>query len=195
MYLPSASACRRMVSRYASRGLPTLASTLYSRIMRSTMISRCSSPVPLMMVWPESGSVCTLKVGSSCASLASAMLIFSWSALVFGSTATEIMRGKFIEPPSVSLDRTHSQPLLCVSLSMAAWMLDHDADSYKKISQAFLDGRPAGGLTRDRIVDNMTLYWLTNSSTSSARLYWENFRTIFASIASGEKSPDLSLPV
>ena len=58
--------------------------------MRSTMISRCSSPMPAMMVWPESMSVRTLKVGSSCASLASAMPIFSWSALVFGSTATSM---------------------------------------------------------------------------------------------------------
>jgi pimeloyl-ACP methyl ester carboxylesterase len=80
-------------------------------------------------------------------------------------------------------------------VGLAAWMLDHDADSYEKISHAFLDGQPAGGLTRDRIVDNITLYWLTNTATSSGRLYWENFRTIFAAIASGAKSPELSLPV
>jgi pimeloyl-ACP methyl ester carboxylesterase len=47
-------------------------------------------------------------------------------------------------------------------VGLAAWMLDHDADSYEKISAAFLDERPAGDLTRDRIVDNITLYWLTN---------------------------------
>jgi pimeloyl-ACP methyl ester carboxylesterase len=56
---------------------------------------------------------------------------------------------------------------------LAAWMLDHDADSYKKISRAFVEGHPVGGLTRDRILDNITLYWLTNTAISSARLYWE----------------------
>jgi hypothetical protein len=60
---------------------------------------------------------------------------------------------------------------------------------------AFLDGHPSGDLTHDRIVDNITLYWLTNTATSSARLYWENFRTVAAAIASGQKPPKLSLPV
>jgi pimeloyl-ACP methyl ester carboxylesterase len=80
-------------------------------------------------------------------------------------------------------------------VGMAAWMLDHDADSYEKISRAFLDGQPTGGLTRDRILDNITLYWLTNTATSAARLYWENFQSIAAAIASGQKPPELSLPV
>ena len=80
-------------------------------------------------------------------------------------------------------------------VGLAAWMLDHDTDSYEKISHAFLDGRPSGGLTRDRIVDNLTLYWLTNTATSSARLYWENAQSIVAAIASGQKPPELSLPV
>jgi len=102
-------------------------------------------------------------------------------------------RGYFVEMPEHP--QTIGYALTDTPVGMAAWMLDHDADSYEKISRAFLDGQPAGGLTRDRIVDNMTLYWLTNTATSSARLYWENFRTIFASIASGEKSPELSLPV
>ena len=74
-------------------------------------------------------------------------------------------------------------------------MLDHDADSYEKISRAFLDGQPAGGLTRDRIVDNITLYWLTNTATSSARLYWENFRTIVGRDRVRAEAPELSLPV
>jgi hypothetical protein len=77
----------------------------------------------------------------------------------------------------------------------AAWGLDHDTDSYEKISHAFLDGWPSGGLTRDRIVDNITLYWLTNTATSSARLYWENAQSIVAAIASRQKPPELSLPV
>ncbi|HKB40017.1 MAG TPA: hypothetical protein VKD72_26510, partial [Gemmataceae bacterium] len=59
-------------------------------------------------------------------------------------------------------------------VGLAAWMLDHDADSYAKISRAFLDGQPTSGLTRDRVVDNFTLHWLTDTATSAARLYWEN---------------------
>ena len=73
-------------------------------------------------------------------------------------------------------------------LAMAAWILDHDPDSYAKISKAFLDGQPTGGLTRDHVLDNITLYWLTNTSTSAARLYWENFQTIVAALASGAEA-------
>ena len=75
---------------------PTLACTPNSRIMRSTIISRCSSPMPEISVCPVSGSLCTLNVGSSCESLASALPSLSWSALVLGSMATEITgAGKF----------------------------------------------------------------------------------------------------
>ena len=55
----------------------------------------------------------------------------------------------------------------------AAWMLDHDTDSYQKISRAFLGGRPADHLTRDRIVDNITLYWLTGTGASAAGVLGE----------------------
>src|SRR5262249_57370101 len=54
---------------------------------------------------------------------------------------------------------------------LAGWMIDHDAGSYAQITQVF-DGHPAGGLTRDAILDNITLYWLTNTAVSSGRLYW-----------------------
>jgi pimeloyl-ACP methyl ester carboxylesterase len=57
-------------------------------------------------------------------------------------------------------------------VALAAWILDHDKDSYEMIAPAF-DGHP-GGLTRDDVLDNITLYWLTNTGISSARLYWEN---------------------
>ncbi len=80
-------------------------------------------------------------------------------------------------------------------VGLASWMLDHDADSYEKMSRAFLDGQPSGGLTRDSVLDNITLYWLTNTATSSARLYWENAQSINEAIASGQKPPELSLPV
>jgi pimeloyl-ACP methyl ester carboxylesterase len=59
-------------------------------------------------------------------------------------------------------------------VALAAWMLDHDALSYEDISRAFVDGEPVGDLTRDEVLDNITLTWLTNTGISSARLYWEN---------------------
>jgi pimeloyl-ACP methyl ester carboxylesterase len=60
-------------------------------------------------------------------------------------------------------------------VGLAAWMLDHDARSYELIARSF-DGKPEG-LTPDDILDNITLYWLTNTAVSSARLYWDNQRT------------------
>jgi pimeloyl-ACP methyl ester carboxylesterase len=56
-------------------------------------------------------------------------------------------------------------------VGLAAWILDHDADSYALIARVF-DGATEG-LTRDDILDNITLYWLTNTLISSARLYWD----------------------
>ena len=63
-------------------------------------------------------------------------------------------------------------------IGLAAWMLDHDARSYALIARVF-DGANEG-LTRDDILDNITLYWLTNTAISSARLYWENKLAFFA---------------
>jgi len=62
-------------------------------------------------------------------------------------------------------------------IGLAAWMLDHDARSYELITRVF-DGK-AEGLTRDDILDNITLYWLTGTAISSARLYWENKLVFF----------------
>jgi pimeloyl-ACP methyl ester carboxylesterase len=56
-------------------------------------------------------------------------------------------------------------------VGLAAWMIDHDIRSYRMIARAF-DGKPEG-LTRDDVLDNVTLYWLTNTAISSARLYWD----------------------
>ena len=64
--------------------------------------------------------------------------------------------------------QTIGYPLLDSPLGLAAWMLDHDADSYEKISRAPLDGQPSGNLTRDHVLDNITLYWLTNTAASAA---------------------------
>ena len=63
-------------------------------------------------------------------------------------------------------------------VGLAAWMLDHDAGSQELIARVF-DGHPEG-LTRDDILDNVTLYWLTNTAVSSARLYWESKLPFFA---------------
>jgi pimeloyl-ACP methyl ester carboxylesterase len=63
-------------------------------------------------------------------------------------------------------------------VGLAAWMLDHDARSQALIARVF-DGQPEG-LTRDDILDNITLYWLTNTAVSSARLYWESKLPFFA---------------
>ncbi len=59
-------------------------------------------------------------------------------------------------------------------VALAAWMLDHDAQSYEDIAPAFVDDEPVGNLTRDEVLDNITLTWFTNTGVSSARLYWEN---------------------
>jgi pimeloyl-ACP methyl ester carboxylesterase len=63
-------------------------------------------------------------------------------------------------------------------VGLAAWMLDHDDRSYRLIARVF-DGEPEG-LTRDDVLDNVTLYWLTNTAVSSARLYWESKLAFFA---------------
>jgi pimeloyl-ACP methyl ester carboxylesterase len=63
-------------------------------------------------------------------------------------------------------------------VGLAAWMLDHDAKSEALIAGAF-DGRP-GGITTEDVLDNVTLYWLTNTGVSSGRLYWESKLQFFA---------------
>jgi pimeloyl-ACP methyl ester carboxylesterase len=63
-------------------------------------------------------------------------------------------------------------------VGLAAWLMDHDPHSYEQMAQAFT-GQAEGGLTRDSILDDITLYWLTNSGASSARLYWEEARFVF----------------
>jgi pimeloyl-ACP methyl ester carboxylesterase len=71
----------------------------------------------------------------------------------------------------------HPQTLYGIADSpagLAAWMADHDAQSYLDITSAFVDGSPVGNLTRDEVLDNITLTWLTNTGVSSARLYHEN---------------------
>jgi hypothetical protein len=72
-------------------------------------------------------------------------------------------------------------------------MLDHDTDSYYKMSRAFVDGQPVGNLTREHIVDNITVYWLTGTGASAARSYWEDGRA--RALAAAEPPPPASVPV
>jgi pimeloyl-ACP methyl ester carboxylesterase len=89
--------------------------------------------------------------------------------------------------------QTIGYALLDSPVALAAWMLDHDTDSYYKISRAFVDGQPAGNLTRDHVLDNVTLYWLTGTGASAARLYWEGGQA--AAHAAGPPRPAMELPV
>ena len=101
--------------------------------------------------------------------------------------------GYFLE--MATRPQTIGYALLDSPVALAAWLLDHDTDSYYKISRAFVDGEPVGGLTRDTIVDNITLYWLTGTAASAARSYWEDARALAAALASGQAPPAVSVPV
>ena len=74
-------------------------------------------------------------------------------------------------------------------------MLDHDTDSYYKISRAFVECNPVGNLSRDNILDNITLYWLTGTGASAARWYWEFGRFVAAAQAAGHAPPPVLVPV
>ena len=101
--------------------------------------------------------------------------------------------GYFLE--MATRPQTIGYALLDSPVALAAWLLDHDTDSYYKISRAFVDGEPAGNLTRETIVDNITLYWLTGTGASAARSYWEDGRALAQARASGQAPPEVSVPV
>src|SRR5271167_637384 len=99
--------------------------------------------------------------------------------------------GYFLE--QATRPQTIGYALLDSPVALAAWMLDHDTDSYYKISRAFTSGQPSGGLTRDHILDNITMYWLTGTGTSAARSYWEHGRA--AAAVARQAPPPVSVPV
>jgi pimeloyl-ACP methyl ester carboxylesterase len=99
--------------------------------------------------------------------------------------------GYFVE--QANRPETIGYALLDSPVALAAWMLDHDTDSYQKIARAFVDGQPSGNLTRDHIVDNITLYWLTGTGASAARSYWESGQA--QARAAGQAPPPVSIPV
>jgi pimeloyl-ACP methyl ester carboxylesterase len=89
---------------------------------------------------------------------------YNQMAFLYGHIPTQIMMA------------AHPQTLYGLAdspVALAAWMIDHDVASYGHIAKLFLDGEPYGDLTRDDILDNITLSWLTNTGVSCARLYQE----------------------
>jgi len=98
--------------------------------------------------------------------------------------------GYFVE--QATRPQTIGYALLDSPIALAAWMLDHDTDSYYKIAGAFVDGEPSGNLTRDHILDNVTLYWLTATGASAARSYWESGQA--QAKAAGQAPPPMTLP-
>ena len=78
-------------------------------------------------------------------------------------------------------------------IALAAWLLDHDTDSYYKIAGAFVDGKPTGNLTREHILDNISVYWLTGTGASAARNYWED--GLARAAAAEQPPPPVTVPV
>src|SRR5262249_17760469 len=99
--------------------------------------------------------------------------------------------GYFLE--QATRPQTIGYALLDSPVALAAWMLDHDTDAYYKIAGAFVEGKPSGNLTRDHILDNVTLYWVTATGASAARSYWEGGRA--AALAAGKAPSAVSIPV
>jgi pimeloyl-ACP methyl ester carboxylesterase len=93
------------------------------------------------------------------------------SALAAISTFRTSGSGYLLE--QATRPQTIGYALLDSPVAQAAWMLDHDTDSYYKISRAFVHGQPEGNLTREHILDNITLYWLMGTGASAAHSYWE----------------------
>ncbi|MGZ4223807.1 MAG: epoxide hydrolase family protein, partial [Solirubrobacteraceae bacterium] len=108
-----------------------------------------------------------------------------------GATFRATGFGYFLE--QTTRPQTIGYALLDSPVALAAWMLDHDTDSYYKISSAFVDGKPSGNLTRDHILDNITTYWLTGTEASAARSYWESGQA--TARAAGQAPPPVSVPV
>jgi pimeloyl-ACP methyl ester carboxylesterase len=99
--------------------------------------------------------------------------------------------GYFLE--QATRPQTIGYALLDSPLALAAWMLDHDTDSYQKISHAFVDKEPAGNLTRDHVLDNITTYWLTGTGASAARSYWESGQ--LQAQSASQAPPPVTIPV
>jgi len=104
---------------------------------------------------------------------------------MFGATG----RGYLVEQST--RPETIGYALLDSPVALAAWMLDHDTDSYHKIARVFLGEAPSGNLTQEHILDNITVYWLTGTGVSAARAYWENSHAG----GGGQIPPPVTVPV
>jgi pimeloyl-ACP methyl ester carboxylesterase len=101
--------------------------------------------------------------------------------------------GYFVEQST--RPQTIGYALLDSPAALAAWMVDHDTDSYYKISRAFVDGQPSGNLTPDNVLDNITTYWLTGTGTSAARSYWEAYGPDAPAAQNQTTPPPVGIPV
>jgi len=99
--------------------------------------------------------------------------------------------GYFVE--QATRPETIGYALLDSPIALAAWITDHDTDAYYKIARAFVDKQPSGNLSRDHILDNITLYWLTGTGASAARSYWEEGQE--NARAAGQAPKPVSIPV
>jgi len=100
--------------------------------------------------------------------------------------------GYFVE--QATRPQTIGYALLDSPVALAAWMIDHDTDAYYKIARAFVDGKPSGNLTRDHILDNVTLYWLTGTGASAARSYWDSYGVADAETAAALAAKPVTVP-
>jgi pimeloyl-ACP methyl ester carboxylesterase len=107
------------------------------------------------------------------------------------ATFRETGIGYFIE--QATRPETIGYALLDSPIALAAWMIDHDTDSYQKIARVFVEGQPSGNLTREHVVDNIMLYWLTGTGASAARSYWEEGQE--NARAAGRAPTPVSIPV
>ena len=101
--------------------------------------------------------------------------------------------GYFIE--QATRPQTIGYALLDSPIALATWLADHDTDAYYKIASAFVDDKPSGNLTRDHILDNITLYWLTGTGESAARSYWEGGPNYPQPAEAPLPAPPVGLPV
>jgi pimeloyl-ACP methyl ester carboxylesterase len=114
------------------------------------------------------------------------------SALTAIKTFQTSGNGYFVE--QATRPQTIGYALLDSPVALAAWMVDHDTDAYYKIAAAFTEDKPSGNLTRNHILDNITLYWLTGTGASAARSYWEAYGAD-APGAGQAPPPDVRIPV
>jgi pimeloyl-ACP methyl ester carboxylesterase len=100
--------------------------------------------------------------------------------------------GYFLE--QATRPQTIGYALLDSPVALAAWLADHDTDAYYKIASAFVDDKPSGNLTRDHILDNITLYWLSGTGESAARSYWDGGPNYPQDTATPSPPPPVTLP-